>query len=163
MNTRPSDTQPHSWTPRSLSWKRHRNRQRIAKAALPSRETVCITGKSSKCRGSHSDRASRAMGVPHLSETPPRMLLELPQAQVPTWLWRGLRETGTNYPSAVQRYRLHLFPLRNQTGQLSVLIPPDNHNLSCLLLPPFSQSQLLLPLSHTHTQIFFFLQVLNFD
>lgn len=60
-------------------------------------------------------------------------------------------ETGTNYPSAVQSYRLHLFPLRNQTGQLSVLIPPDNHNLSCLLLPPFSQSQLLLPLSHTYT------------
>lgn len=51
----------------------------------------------------------------------------------------------------MQSYRLHLFPLRNQTGQLSVLIPSDNHNLSCLLLPPFSQSQLLLPLSHTYT------------
>lgn len=60
-------------------------------------------------------------------------------------------QTGTNYLPAAPSYRLHLFPLRNQTGQLSVLIPPDNQNLSCLPLPPFSQSQLLLPLSHTYT------------
>lgn len=64
-----------------------------------------------------------------------------------------VEETGTNYPFAVQSYRLHLFPLRNQTGQLSVLIPADNHNLSCLLLLPFPQSQPLLSLAHTYTDL----------
>lgn len=64
-----------------------------------------------------------------------------------------VEETGTNYPFAVQSYRLHLFPLRNQTGQLSVLIPADNHNLSCLLLLPFPQSQPLLSLAHTYMDL----------